>query len=106
VKPMVSAQERTNDLMQQLIETMQQPTQPVYTMPVFERHSDTVQRVELEVEAGIAKRDKPSPQLQQALDYLAAHPDQYPLSSRDLAALVGVSHSWVAKAKKLMEGRE
>lgn len=105
IQPMVEGQNRTNDLLETLIGAMQPP---VYTMPVFERRDDPVRAVELEVEAATVTREKPSPELQKALDWLAdpENKKDYGLSLRKLEKLIGVSHSWVGQAKKIIEGRE
>jgi len=48
--------------------------------------------------------ERPSKKLQQALDWLRDNPGYLDTPSRDIAALVGVSHMTVNKAQRMMKG--
>lgn len=48
--------------------------------------------------------ERPSKKLQQALDWLRDNPGNLDVPSRDIAALVGVSHMTVNKAQRMMKG--
>lgn len=51
-------------------------------------------------------RFTPSRKLQQALDWLEANPDQLSEESRKLAGKIGVSHTTVNKAQRMLRGQD
>lgn len=61
--------------------------------------------VSVEVTYDIAERQSASPMLDLALEWLKANPESK-LSNRKIAELLGISHPWVGKAKKMMKGEE
>jgi hypothetical protein len=52
----------------------------------------------------IEPREKPSPKLEKALEYLRRTKDNRP--SREVAAKLGISHTWVNKARQLLESED
>lgn len=48
--------------------------------------------------------ERPSKKLQQALDWLRDNPGHLDTPSRDIAAMVGVSHMTVNKAQRMLKG--
>lgn len=66
-------------------------------------------RGEVTVESGnftVYKQEKASPKLISAIRYLLDNPNDMKLSSRVLADKIGVSHTWVGQAKKLIDSDE
>jgi DNA-binding transcriptional regulator of glucitol operon len=54
----------------------------------------------------VATREKPSPKLEKALEYLREHPELMKESSRSLSAVLGISHTYVNKAKQIIEEQD
>lgn len=48
-------------------------------------------------------REKPSKQFQKAIDWLNEHPEHINTPSRDISALVGVSHMTVNRAQRYIK---
>lgn len=46
------------------------------------------------------QREKPSPKMQMAMDWIQAHPEHLETESRELANLIGVSHTLANEARK------
>lgn len=60
---------------------------------------------QVEVTHEVAERKSASPMLDLVVEWLKANPDST-LSNREIAKLLGISHPWVGKAKKLLRGEE
>ena len=73
---------KTNELLEQILE------------------SRTLETVKFTV----STREKPSPKLEKALEYLRENPDAMSETTRSLSALLGISHTYIAKAKRIIEG--
>lgn len=52
----------------------------------------------------LAERQSNSPKLQLAMDWLKEHPQDMTTGNRKLAEQLGISHSWVGKAKRMLSG--
>lgn len=73
---------RTNELLEQILES---------------RTLETVYNKQ------VSTREKPSPKLEKALEYLRENPDAMNETTRSLSALLGISHTYIAKAKRIIE---
>lgn len=51
----------------------------------------------------VATREKPSPKLEMALSYLREHPEAMLESTRSLSVQLGISHTYISKAKRRIE---
>ena len=77
---------KTNELLEQILE------------------SRTLETVEKISSYQVSTREKPSPKLEKALEYLRENPDAMSETTRSLSALLGISHTYIAKAKRIIEG--
>lgn len=64
--------------------------------------NDGNKTVETPVFHEIAEKKSYTPKLDLAVDYLRAHPEAMQESNRKIAAILGLSHPWIGKAKEII----
>lgn len=91
-------QERTNELLAELIEVIK--TRPILPAEQVENGKFSIYHYDKSRE-GIKKR---SPKVEMVVDWLKVNPDKVGLSNREIARLLDVTHPTVAQAKQVLRG--
>jgi len=99
---MINAQVEAVGLLGQMLATMQNGQVLSVSAPV--KFTDFTEFTE--VVTGKIERQKESPKLIKALNWLEKHPASIDDPLRVLADKIGVSHTWVAQARRIIQARK